>query len=67
LLKLLIKYRGKVLTYSWLLKEVWGIGYQSETQYLRVFINQLRQKIEIDSSRPKRIITETGIGYRFTE
>jgi two-component system KDP operon response regulator KdpE len=65
LLKILMQNQGKVLTHSWLLKEVWGIGYQNETHYLRVFINQLRQKIETDSTRPKRIITETGIGYRF--
>ena len=65
LLKILMQNTGKVLTHSWLLKEIWGIGYQNETHYLRVFINQLRQKIEIDSARPKRIITETGIGYRF--
>lgn len=65
LLKMLMQNEGKVLTHSWLLKEIWGIGYQNETHYLRVFINQLRQKIETDPARPKRIITETGIGYRF--
>jgi len=65
LLKILMQNSGKVLTHAWLLKEIWGIGYQNETHYLRVFINQLRQKIESDSARPKRIITETGIGYRF--
>lgn len=65
LLKMLMRNEGKVLTHSWLLKEIWGIGYQNETHYLRVFINQLRQKIETDPARPKRIITETGIGYRF--
>lgn len=65
LLKILMQNGGKVLTHAWLLKEIWGIGYQNETHYLRVFINQLRQKIEADSARPKRIITETGIGYRF--
>jgi two-component system KDP operon response regulator KdpE len=65
LLKILMQNSGKVLTHAWLLKEIWGIGYQNETHYLRVFINQLRQKIETDSTRPKRIITETGIGYRF--
>ena len=65
LLKILMQNSGKTLTHAWLLKEIWGIGYQNETHYLRVFINQLRQKIEIDSARPKRIITETGIGYRF--
>jgi two-component system KDP operon response regulator KdpE len=58
---------GKVLTHAWLLKEVWGVGYQSETHYLRVFINQLRQKIEDDPMRPQKIVTETGIGYRFVK
>ena len=67
LLKLFIQHKGKVLTYDWLLKKVWGVGYQQETHYLRVFISQLRQKIEKDPSRPTRIKTETAIGYRFTE
>lgn len=67
LLKLFMKHKGKVLTYNWLLKEVWGVGYQQEVHYLRIFINQLRQKIEINPSRPARIRTETGIGYRFIE
>lgn len=65
LLKILMQNSGKVLTHTWLLKAVWGVGYQQETHYLRVFINQLRQKIETDPARPKWIITETGIGYRF--
>lgn len=65
LLKLFMKHKGKVLTYNWLLKEVWGVGYQQEIHYLRIFINQLRQKIEPNPSRPTRIRTETGIGYRF--
>jgi len=67
LLKLFMKYKGKVLTYNWLLKEVWGVAYQQEVHYLRIFINQLRQKIEVNQSRPTRIRTETGIGYRFVE
>ena len=67
LLKLFMRFKGKVLTYNWLLKEVWGLGYQQEIHYLRTFINQLRQKIEINPSRPTRIRTETGIGYRFVE
>jgi len=64
LLKLFMQNIGKVLTHNWLLKEVWGVGYQNEVHYLRVFMNQLRQKIESDPSRPKKIVTETGIGYR---
>jgi two-component system, OmpR family, KDP operon response regulator KdpE len=66
LLKLLMQNMGKVLTHNMLLKEVWGVGYQNEIHYLRVFINQLRQKIEKDPSRPSKIITETGIGYRMS-
>lgn len=65
LLRIFMEKKGKVLTHSTLLKGVWGVGYQHETHYLRVFINQLRQKIEEDPSRPRWIITETGIGYRF--
>lgn len=65
LLRVFMENEGKALTHSWLLKAIWGVGYQHETHYLRVFINQLRQKIETDPARPKWIITETGIGYRF--
>ncbi|WP_310440657.1 response regulator transcription factor [Sulfuricurvum sp.] len=65
LLRVFMENQGKALTHAWLLKAIWGIGYQHETHYLRVFINQLRQKIETDPTRPKWIITETGIGYRF--
>jgi len=56
---------GKVLTHRLLLKEIWGIGSQEETQYLRVFVAQLRKKIENDPHRPEHIITESGVGYRF--
>ncbi|MDD2830021.1 MAG: response regulator transcription factor [Sulfuricurvum sp.] len=65
LLHIFMENQGKALTHAWLLKAVWGVGYQHETHYLRVFINQLRQKIETDPARPKWILTETGIGYRF--
>lgn len=65
LLTLFVTNEGKVLTHMYLLKEVWGDGYQSETQYLRVFVGQLRRKIEINPNRPKHILTESGIGYRF--
>lgn len=65
LLRVFMENQGKALTHAWLLKAIWGIGYQHETHYLRVFINQLRQKIETDPARPKWIITESGIGYRF--
>ncbi len=65
LFALLIKNEGKVLTHQYLLREVWGPGYINQSQYLRVFIAQLRKKIEDDANRPKYIITESGIGYRF--
>ncbi len=65
LLSLLAKNEGKVLTHQYLLKEVWGPGYVNQSQYLRVFIAQLRKKIEKDANRPEIIITESGIGYRF--
>jgi two-component system KDP operon response regulator KdpE len=67
LLALLAKNAGKVLTHQYLLKEVWGHGYIGQTQYLRVFIAQLRRKIEADPSKPKFINTEPAIGYRFSE
>jgi two-component system KDP operon response regulator KdpE len=66
LLSLLSRNDGKVLTHQFLLKEVWGSHQQNESQYLRVFIAQLRKKIEIDPTRPAFITTESGIGYRFT-
>lgn len=66
LLALFAKNDGKVLTHAYLLKEIWGNGYQSETQYLRVFVAQLRKKIEVDPNQPKLILTESGVGYRFT-
>jgi len=65
LLALLAKNEGRVLTHQFILKEIWGIGYQTETQYLRVFVAQLRKKIEINPNQPQHIITESGIGYRF--
>ena len=65
LLSLLAKNEGKVLTHQYLLREVWGPGYINQSQYLRVFIAQLRKKIEADANRPEYIITESGIGYRF--
>ena len=65
LLLLLVKNEGRVLTHQFILKEIWGVGYQNETQYLRVFIAQLRKKIEKDPNHPQHIITESGVGYRF--
>ncbi|MCX6269015.1 MAG: response regulator [Bacteroidetes bacterium] len=65
LLSLLAKNEGRVLTHQYILKEVWGMGYLEQTQYLRVFIAQLRKKVEDDPAKPKLLNTESGIGYRF--
>jgi len=65
LLSILVKNEGRVLTHQYLLKQVWGNSYSDQTQYLRVFVAQLRKKIEVDPNRPKFIITESGVGYRF--
>jgi len=65
LLALLAKNEGRVLTHQYILKEVWGMGYIEQTQYLRVFIAQLRRKIEDDPAKPRLFNTESGIGYRF--
>lgn len=65
LLTVLVKNAGKVMTHRQLLKEVWGPGSAEESHYVRVYMNQLRQKIEADPSRPKYLLTETGVGYRF--
>ena len=65
LLSLLAKNYGRVLTHQFLLKEVWGYNYLEQTQYLRVFIAQLRKKIENNPAIPQLLITESGIGYRF--
>jgi two-component system KDP operon response regulator KdpE len=64
LLAVLVKHAGKVLTHRQLLREVWGPGSSEETHYLRVYMNQLRQKIEQEPSRPKYLLTEPGVGYR---
>ena len=66
LLSLLVRNEGKVLTHRMLLQQIWGPGFQEQTQYLRVFIAQLRKKIEDDPNNPGFIHTESGIGYRFT-
>ncbi len=65
LLALLARNEGKVLTHQYLLNQVWGPSYREESQYLRVFVAQLRKKIESDPNRPIHIITESGVGYRF--
>jgi two-component system KDP operon response regulator KdpE len=66
LLKVLALNAGRVMTHKQLLKQVWGgQQYESDSQYLRVYVGHLRKKIEVDPTRPKYILTEPGIGYRF--
>lgn len=67
LLAFLVKHSGMVLTHRQLLREVWGPGSGEESHYLRVYVNQLRQKIEADPARPRYLITETGVGYRLID
>lgn len=64
LLSLFAKNRGKILTHIFVLENVWGRGYGNETHYLRVFMAQLRKKIEENPSMPQYIVTESGMGYR---
>ncbi len=64
LFAVLMKNAGKVLTHRQLLQEVWGPAYATQTQYLRVYMAQLRQKLERDSARPRYLVTEPGVGYR---
>jgi two-component system KDP operon response regulator KdpE len=66
LLRLLVRNRGRLLTHRTLLKEVWGPGFQNDTQVLRVHIANLRRKIEPEAGKPRLIRTDPGIGYRFT-
>lgn len=67
LLVALARHPGKVLTHSQLLKEVWGSGNLQQTHYLRVYMNQLRHKLEEDPARPRHFLTELGVGYRLGE
>jgi two-component system KDP operon response regulator KdpE len=64
LLQVLVKHAGKVLTHQFLLREVWGPANADDVQYLRVYIRTLRQKLEEDPTRPRYLLTETGVGYR---
>lgn len=65
LLTLLAQNEGKVLTHQFILKQIWGPAYTTQSQYLRVYIGQLRKKIEDNPNQPRFILTESGIGYRF--
>ena len=64
-LELLVRNRGKLVGQKQLLQEVWGPSYASETHYLRVYLAQLRRKLEPQPSRPRHLVTEAGMGYRF--
>jgi two-component system KDP operon response regulator KdpE len=64
LLSFLIRHAGKVVTHRQILREVWGPPYVNETQYLRVYMAQLRRKLETDPARPRFLLNEPGIGYR---
>lgn len=65
ILRVMVQHAGKVLTHNYLLKQVWGDSY--DVQYLRVYVRQLRQKIEPNPEQPRYIKTETGVGYRLSE
>ena len=67
LLKLFVQHAGKVLTHRHLLREVWGPDQENETQYLRVYVQRLRDKLEADPESPVFFLTEPGVGYRFME
>jgi two-component system KDP operon response regulator KdpE len=64
LLTALVRNAGKVMTHTQLLKEVWGSAYSSQTHYLRIYMSQLRHKLEADPARPRFFINEPGVGYR---
>jgi len=66
LLDALSQHPGKLLTHRWLLERVWGPGYEDDVDVLRVFVSQLRKKIEPDPARPRIIVTDPGVGYRWT-
>jgi two-component system KDP operon response regulator KdpE len=67
ILTMLVKHAGRVVTHQFLLREIWGPTYTGETHYLRVYVGQLRQKIEKDPAQPHYILTEPGVGYRLIE
>ena len=67
LLAALIRYAGRVITHRQLLQEVWGASYVDQTHYLRVYMAQLRHKLESDPTRPRLLTTEPGVGYRLRE
>jgi two-component system KDP operon response regulator KdpE len=64
IIKIMAQHAGRVLTHKQLLKAVWGNTYNEDTHYVRVYVGQLRRKIEADPAQPRYIITESGVGYR---
>lgn len=67
ILELLVRNRGALVTHEQLLTQVWGPAYAGETAYLRVYLAQLRRKLEADPANPRHLLTDTGLGYRFHE
>ena len=67
ILELLVRNRGALVTHNEILTQVWGPAYVGETGYLRVYLAQLRRKLEADPAKPRHLLTETGLGYRFQE
>jgi two-component system KDP operon response regulator KdpE len=67
LLTTLARHAGRVLTHEFLLREVWGPAHTGQHHYLRVYMAQLRHKLEADPGRPRLLMTETGVGYRMAE
>lgn len=63
-LQMLAQHSGNVVTHAQLLKEIWGAGHEQDSHYLRIFVRKLRQKIEVDPTKPKLLLTELGVGYR---
>jgi two-component system KDP operon response regulator KdpE len=67
IVEVLARHRGKLVAQKQLLQQVWGPQYERETHYLRIYISQIRRKLEPDPSRPRYFITEPGMGYRFVD
>jgi two-component system KDP operon response regulator KdpE len=67
LLRLLVQHAGKVMTHQQILREVWGPDYMDQTQYLRVYMAHLREKLEAEPSKPSLLLTEPGVGYRLVQ
>jgi two-component system KDP operon response regulator KdpE len=65
IVEVLVRNQGRLVTYAELLHDVWGPGYSTETNYLRVFMTHIRQRLEPEPSKPRYFITEPGMGYRF--